>query len=173
MQKNSHNHLSKVSPERQKEQKQQLQNNNQTTNNPKWGLWGLLYLLLIGNLIFVVKKAVAEEPGEVNKKALDDEIFFAKSYEDKADDYEAEGYNAYMTALAELQGFFRRKAEKMNSATACPSFSAKHGEKKAIGQERRNWQESLKKLAVLKDNEEKWYTKNRSRGSARLRKALC
>ena len=51
----------------------------------------------------------------------------------------------YMTALAELQGFFRRKAEKMNSATACPSFSAKHEEKKAVGQERRNWHESLKK----------------------------
>ena len=32
------------------------QQNQKTTNNPKWGLWGLLYLLLIGNLIFVVKK---------------------------------------------------------------------------------------------------------------------
>jgi hypothetical protein len=79
----------------------------------------------------------------------------------------------YMTALAELQGFFRRKAEKMNSATACPSFSAKHGEEKAIGQERRNWQESLKKLEKLWNNEEKQSAKNRSRGSARLRKALC
>ena len=56
MKKNSPNHLSKVSPGRQKQQKQPLQNNNQTTHNPKWGLWGLLYLLLIGNLIFVVKK---------------------------------------------------------------------------------------------------------------------
>ena len=54
--KSSQNHPSKVSPGKQKQQKQQLQNNNQTTNNPKWGLWGLLYLLLIGNLIFVVKK---------------------------------------------------------------------------------------------------------------------
>ena len=33
------------------------QQNQKTTNNPKWGLWGLLYLLLIGNLIFVVKKS--------------------------------------------------------------------------------------------------------------------
>ena len=55
--KSSKNHLSKVSPGRQKEQKQQLQNNKtKTTNNPKWGLWGLLYLLLIGNLIFVVER---------------------------------------------------------------------------------------------------------------------
>ena len=48
---------------------------------------------------FVLKKSSDSTPAEVNKKELDDQIFFAQSYINKADDYTAESFKLFADAL--------------------------------------------------------------------------
>lgn len=59
------------------------------------------------------------EPEAVDKKELDDQIFFASSYEGKADDYTAESYEAFSNALAEARRVYHDEnatQEQVNEA---------------------------------------------------------
>jgi len=53
----------------------------------------------VDEIQFVLKKSSDSTPTEVNKKELDDQIFFAQSYINKADDYTAESFRLFREAL--------------------------------------------------------------------------
>lgn len=57
-------------------------------------------------IVFTLKKVNGNIPAEVNKKELDDELFFAKSYEGKSDNYTKESYQNFEKALSEAKSVF-------------------------------------------------------------------